>query len=181
MAAEGEKKCILEMVQADGSDEGSVTFVMHDEDHTLGNSLRYMIMKDESVEFCGYTITHPSESKINFRIQTRDGTPAVEPLRRGLTELRDVCQHVLNTFEFDGISSSVGKQPPCRPPLPFVRAAAWLVMTRSFLWNIRSLIQNVRKCSDLREIWGGLVGTSRHMLMYGKACFNAFQFIVGVL
>lgn len=23
------------------------------------------------VEFCGYTITHPSESKINFRIQTR--------------------------------------------------------------------------------------------------------------
>ncbi|XP_061542450.1 DNA-directed RNA polymerases I and III subunit RPAC2 isoform X5 [Phycodurus eques] len=99
MAAEGEKKCILEMVQADGSDEGSVTFVMHDEDHTLGNSLRYMIMKDESVEFCGYTITHPSESKINFRIQTRDGTPAVEPLRRGLTELRDVCQHVLNTFE----------------------------------------------------------------------------------
>ncbi|XP_054647716.1 DNA-directed RNA polymerases I and III subunit RPAC2 [Dunckerocampus dactyliophorus] len=99
MAAEGEKKRVLEMVQVDGADEGSVTFVMHDEDHTLGNSLRYMIMKNECVEFCGYTITHPSESKINFRIQTKDGTPAIEPLRRGLNELCDVCQHVLNTFE----------------------------------------------------------------------------------
>ncbi|XP_030252789.1 DNA-directed RNA polymerases I and III subunit RPAC2 isoform X2 [Sparus aurata] len=71
MAGEGEKKPVLEMIQADGADEGCVTFVLHDEDHTLGNSLRYMIMKTLDVEFCGYTITHPSESKINFRIQTR--------------------------------------------------------------------------------------------------------------
>nr|XP_046262236.1 DNA-directed RNA polymerases I and III subunit RPAC2 isoform X2 [Scatophagus argus] len=70
MAGE-ERKPVLEMVQADGADEGCVTFVLHDEDHTLGNSLRYMIMKNADVEFCGYTITHPSESKINFRIQTR--------------------------------------------------------------------------------------------------------------
>lgn len=27
------------------------------------------------------------------------GVPATEPLRRGLNELSDVCQHVLNTFE----------------------------------------------------------------------------------
>ncbi|CAL8357287.1 unnamed protein product [Merluccius merluccius] len=51
------------------------------------------------VEFCGYSITHPSESKINFRIQTRGGVPASEPLRAGLTQLNDVCQHVLNTFQ----------------------------------------------------------------------------------
>ncbi|XP_037636614.1 DNA-directed RNA polymerases I and III subunit RPAC2 [Sebastes umbrosus] len=99
MAAEGEKKPVLEMVQADGADEGCVTFVLHDEDHTLGNSLRYMIMKTVDVDFCGYTITHPSESKINFRIQTRGGIPATEPLRRGLNELSDVAQHVLNTFQ----------------------------------------------------------------------------------
>uniref|UniRef100_A0A672HQH4 DNA-directed RNA polymerases I and III subunit RPAC2 n=1 Tax=Salarias fasciatus TaxID=181472 RepID=A0A672HQH4_SALFA len=101
MAEEGEKKAVLETVQADGADEGCVTFVMHDEDHTLGNSLRYMIMKGVDVDFCGYTITHPSESKINFRIQTRGGIPATEPLRRGLNELTDVCQHVLNTFQVD--------------------------------------------------------------------------------
>lgn len=37
--------CVVLQVQADGADEGCVTFVLHDEDHTLGNSLRYMIMK----------------------------------------------------------------------------------------------------------------------------------------
>ncbi|TNM99095.1 hypothetical protein fugu_013659 [Takifugu bimaculatus] len=99
MAEEGTAKPVLEMVQADGADEGCVTFVMHDEDHTLGNSLRYMVMKNEDVEFCGYTITHPSENKINFRIQTRGGVPAAEVLRKGLSDLHEVCQHVLNTFE----------------------------------------------------------------------------------
>ena len=68
--AEGERKTALEMVQAAGTDRHCVTFVLHEEDHTLGNSLRYMIMKNPEVEFCGYTTTHPSESKINLRIQT---------------------------------------------------------------------------------------------------------------
>ncbi|PKU31600.1 dna-directed rna polymerases i and iii subunit rpac2-like [Limosa lapponica baueri] len=86
-------------VQADGTDGNCVTFVLHDEDHTLGNSLRYMVMKNPDVEFCGYCITHPSESKINFRIQTRGSLPAVEPFRKGLNDLMGVCQHVLNTFE----------------------------------------------------------------------------------
>ncbi|XP_066189964.1 SLAIN motif-containing protein-like isoform X2 [Sylvia atricapilla] len=89
----------LEAIQADGTDGNCVTFVLHDEDHTLGNSLRYMVMKNPDVEFCGYCITHPSESKINFRIQTRGGLPAVEPFRKGLNDLMGVCQHVLNTFE----------------------------------------------------------------------------------
>lgn len=99
MAAEGEKKPVLEMVQADGADDGCVTFVLHDEDHTLGNALRYMIMKNPEVDFCGYTITHPSESKINFRIQNRGEISATESLRQGLNDLRDACQHVLNTFQ----------------------------------------------------------------------------------
>uniref|UniRef100_A0A8D0GNH8 DNA-directed RNA polymerases I and III subunit RPAC2 n=1 Tax=Sphenodon punctatus TaxID=8508 RepID=A0A8D0GNH8_SPHPU len=96
---EQQQQRVLEMVQADGTDGSCVTFVLHDEDHTLGNSLRYMIMKDPDVEFCGYSITHPSESKINFRIQTRGGFPAIEPFQRGLEELVSVCQHVLSKFE----------------------------------------------------------------------------------
>uniref|UniRef100_A0A3B1IKH6 DNA-directed RNA polymerases I and III subunit RPAC2 n=1 Tax=Astyanax mexicanus TaxID=7994 RepID=A0A3B1IKH6_ASTMX len=98
-AADTEKKRVLEMVQAAGADEGCVTFVLHEEDHTLGNSLRYMVMKNPDVEFCGYSITHPSESKINFRIQTRGGLPATETLRKGLNDLTDASKHVLHTFE----------------------------------------------------------------------------------
>ncbi|XP_068381219.1 LOW QUALITY PROTEIN: DNA-directed RNA polymerases I and III subunit RPAC2-like, partial [Eschrichtius robustus] len=98
--AEDERKTALEMVQAPGTDRHCVTFVLHEEDHTLGNSLRYMIMKNPEVEFCGYTTTHPSESKINLHIQTRGTLPAVEPFQRGLTELMNrICQHALDTFE----------------------------------------------------------------------------------
>ncbi|XP_003793484.1 DNA-directed RNA polymerases I and III subunit RPAC2-like [Otolemur garnettii] len=97
--AEGERKTGLEMVQAAGIDRHRVTFVLHNKDHTLGNSLRYMIMKNPEVEFCGYTMAHPSESKINLHIQTQGALPAVEPLQRGLNELMNVCQHVLDKFE----------------------------------------------------------------------------------
>uniref|UniRef100_A0A8C4QQA3 DNA-directed RNA polymerases I and III subunit RPAC2 n=1 Tax=Eptatretus burgeri TaxID=7764 RepID=A0A8C4QQA3_EPTBU len=85
-------------LQAEGVDETCVTFVLHEQDHTLGNALRYMIMKNPEVVFCGYSITHPSEDKINLRIQTK-GVPAIDSFRRGLCELTTVCEHVLATFE----------------------------------------------------------------------------------
>uniref|UniRef100_A0A8C6JXP4 DNA-directed RNA polymerase RBP11-like dimerisation domain-containing protein n=1 Tax=Melopsittacus undulatus TaxID=13146 RepID=A0A8C6JXP4_MELUD len=61
------------------------TFTLLNEDHMLGNALQYMVMKNPDVEFCGYCITHPSESKINFQIQTRGALPAV---RRSMKEYR---------------------------------------------------------------------------------------------
>lgn len=48
----------------------AASFQIEQEDHTLGNSLRYFINKNPDVEFCGYTIPHPSETKMNIRIQT---------------------------------------------------------------------------------------------------------------
>lgn len=81
-----------------GEDETCVTFVLHGEDHTLGNSLRYIIAKNSDVVFCGYSIPHPSENRINLRIQT-NGIPAVDVLRRGLSELTAMCEHMLATFE----------------------------------------------------------------------------------
>uniref|UniRef100_A0A8C6XLP0 DNA-directed RNA polymerases I and III subunit RPAC2 n=2 Tax=Naja naja TaxID=35670 RepID=A0A8C6XLP0_NAJNA len=90
---------VLQMVQAEGSDKTCITFVLNNEDHTLGNSLRYMIMKNPEVEFCGYSITHPSERKINFRIQTRGGLPAIDAFQKGLEDLTGICQHILNMFE----------------------------------------------------------------------------------
>jgi len=79
-------------------DETCVTYVMHHEDHTLGNSLRYMIMKNPEVEYSGYSVPHPSEEKINLRIQTRS-QPAQEVLKNGLVNLQKVSLHVLDTFQ----------------------------------------------------------------------------------
>ncbi|CAB50921.2 DNA-directed RNA polymerase I and III subunit Rpc19 [Schizosaccharomyces pombe] len=80
------------------ADLTSVTFQIQKEDHTLGNSLRYVIMKNPEVEFCGYSIPHPSEAKMNFRIQTAPSTTAVDVLRKGLDDLIDLCDAVTEKF-----------------------------------------------------------------------------------
>lgn len=82
----------------DDDDERCRTFVLHNEDHTLGNSLRYIIMKDPDVDYCGYSVPHPSEHKINLRIQTRT-KPAMDILEKALGQLQKVCDHVLDTFK----------------------------------------------------------------------------------
>jgi DNA-directed RNA polymerase I and III subunit RPAC2 len=83
----------------DFDSEYSRTFVLNHEDHTLANSLRYMIMKNPNVLFCGYTQPHPSEFKINFKIQTNKQQTALEVLEKGLIDLSQVCSHVTDVFE----------------------------------------------------------------------------------
>ncbi|KAL6891398.1 DNA-directed RNA polymerase [Trichoderma longibrachiatum] len=80
-----------------GSTDTAASFEFTDEGHTLGNALRYVIMKNPDVEFCAYSIPHPSEPKMNIRIQTYDGT-AVNALKKGLSDLQDVCDVVAEEF-----------------------------------------------------------------------------------
>lgn len=78
---------INEASQLPGASDTAASFEFEEEDHTLGNALRYMIMKkyidppqnnafaakcpcSPEVELCGYSIPHPSEAKMNLRIQT---------------------------------------------------------------------------------------------------------------
>ena len=80
-------------------------------------------LNSPQVEFCGYTIPHPSETKMNLRIQTygmfdcplswiavllfalnkadlwnADTTNAVEALEKGLDSLMDLCDVVTDKF-----------------------------------------------------------------------------------
>ncbi|KAK7681144.1 RNA polymerase subunit AC19 [Cerrena zonata] len=81
------------------SDDGtSASFQVIDEDHTLGNALRYIIMKNPEVEFCGYSIPHPSENKLNIRIQTYGNITAVEALHQGLDNLSELCVTIEGNF-----------------------------------------------------------------------------------
>jgi len=81
-----------------GSSETAASFEFIGEDHTLGNALRYMIMKNPEVEFCGYSIPHPSEPKMNVRIQTYEGTTAFDALEKGFDDLQDLCDVVADKF-----------------------------------------------------------------------------------
>ncbi|OJJ43777.1 hypothetical protein ASPZODRAFT_154290 [Penicilliopsis zonata CBS 506.65] len=95
-----------------GATETAASFQFEGEGHTLGNALRYAIMKNPDVEFCGYTIPHPSESKMNLRIQTYDTTTAVEALEKGLDSLMDLCDVVTDKFTTarDGYNASAADQ-----------------------------------------------------------------------
>ncbi|KAH9314555.1 hypothetical protein KI387_023182 [Taxus chinensis] len=79
-----------------GSEENpsSSTFSFSEEDHTLGNSLRYVLNQDPRVAFCGYSVPHPSENRINVRIQTT-GDPAKDVLKDALQDLMLMCRHKL--------------------------------------------------------------------------------------
>ncbi|EGE08093.1 DNA-directed RNA polymerase I and III polypeptide [Trichophyton equinum CBS 127.97] len=81
-----------------GAVETAASFQFEGEDHTLGNALRYVIMKNPDVEFCGYTMPHPSEAKMNLRIQTYDSTNVFTVLEKGLSDLMDLCDIVTEKF-----------------------------------------------------------------------------------
>ncbi|KAI1434911.1 DNA-directed RNA polymerase [Xylaria sp. CBS 124048] len=81
-----------------GSTSTAASFEFLKEGHTLGNALRYIIMKNPDVEFCAYAIPHPSEEKMNLRIQTYDTTTATAALEKGLQDLEDLCDVVSDEF-----------------------------------------------------------------------------------
>ena len=52
------------------SSQSAATFTFLHEDHTLGNPLRSMLMKDQRVISAGYAIPHPLEPKMVLHVQT---------------------------------------------------------------------------------------------------------------
>ena len=49
-------------------DMQNATYSFTGEDHTLGNIVRNQIVKNKHVEFCAYSVPHPSEQICNIRI-----------------------------------------------------------------------------------------------------------------
>nr|KJB09876.1 hypothetical protein B456_001G172100 [Gossypium raimondii] len=52
------------------TDNSAATFSLTDEDHTIANAVRFTLNQDPRVTFCGYSIPHPSEARVNIRVQT---------------------------------------------------------------------------------------------------------------
>ncbi|KAJ5570270.1 uncharacterized protein N7459_009700 [Penicillium hispanicum] len=86
---------IITEFELPGSTETAASFQFESEGHTMGNALRFAIMKKL---FCGYTIPHPSDAKMHLRIQTTDSTTALEALEKGFDDLMDLCDVVSDKF-----------------------------------------------------------------------------------
>ena len=88
----------------DGTDPNlCITFVMNEEDHTLGNAVRFAIINWQEVEFCGYSVPHPSLNKINVRIQSKKTTPT-KILSEGLNSLREISKALLEKLEDEPVA-----------------------------------------------------------------------------
>ena len=96
-----EEEEVLEFPKLDTTPEStefSTTFVMRDEDHTLGNAIRFALNQNPDVTFCGYSVPHPLESKMHVHVQTKN-ISASEALKKALREIMTMCEHVKDTFE----------------------------------------------------------------------------------
>ena len=87
---------------------------MGDEDHTLGNALRHVLINDARVDFAGYCVPHPSEPVVHVRVQAAqpannsgdetmagggEGLTAVEALKEACATLSGQCDLVLAKLE----------------------------------------------------------------------------------
>ena len=74
------------------------TFTLKDEDHTMGNTIRYMLNKNPKVSLAGYSVPHPMETSVNVRVQTTGEITATAAMRDALLDIISVCDHVHDTF-----------------------------------------------------------------------------------
>lgn len=96
----------------------SRTFVLGNEDHTIGNALRHVLINDARIDFAGYCVPHPSEPAVHIRVQSNehalksnnvdemvddndDGEPltAIEALTSAALTLSKQCDLVLKALE----------------------------------------------------------------------------------
>ena len=97
-----------------GPTPSSATYIFGNEDHTLGNAIRHVLMKRTETEFCGYSVPHPYEPKMNVRLQVSKDTTSQKVLLAGLKDLEecanqldDVFVAALNNFNSSGASNSM--------------------------------------------------------------------------
>ena len=91
----------ISVKRVDG-DKYNATYSFLNEDHTLGNLLRNQIIKNNHVEFCAYSVPHPSEPIMNVRIQCYDdesGNDTKKTMNHGLKRISKMCDVLTEKFE----------------------------------------------------------------------------------
>eukprot|EP01065_Artemidia_motanka_P001444 TRINITY_DN1064_c6_g1_i1.p1 TRINITY_DN1064_c6_g1~~TRINITY_DN1064_c6_g1_i1.p1 ORF type:complete len:274 (+),score=88.05 TRINITY_DN1064_c6_g1_i1:61-822(+) len=75
----------------------NATLTWKGEEHTLGNALRHVLMRDRRVLQCGYTIPHPLEDRMQMDICAREYPPAL--VCEALSTLSSICEKSADRFQ----------------------------------------------------------------------------------
>ena len=106
-----QERAVEEFQVEEGQDENSSTFIFGNEDHTFGNPLRHILMQNSHTDFCGYSVPHPYEPRLNLRLQTKGNRSSIEVLNSGLEELESLSNLMESKFnqaleEFRNVTKS---------------------------------------------------------------------------
>ena len=74
-------------------------FIINDEDHTFGNAVKMMLLRNPDVRFVAYRKPHPLENKIEIKIQTNKNTTPIKAFRDALKNLNDDIDDCIKQFE----------------------------------------------------------------------------------
>eukprot|EP00934_Nitzschia_sp_Nitz4_P001102 Nitzschia sp. Nitz4//scaffold6_size259037//219227//219646//NITZ4_001117-RA/size259037-processed-gene-0.93-mRNA-1//-1//CDS//3329557022//1102//frame0 len=77
----------------------SRTFAISNEDHTIGNALRHVLIQNAKVSFAGYSVPHPSDPVVHIRVQAHEPVTAVKALQEACETLHKQCDVVLEKLE----------------------------------------------------------------------------------
>ena len=86
---EGKKK-----VECQTDEKLTALYTILLEDHTLGNMLKMMLLRNPKIRFAAYRKPHPLENKIEIKIQTNGEITANEAFKEALSNLtQDLNQY----------------------------------------------------------------------------------------
>ena len=83
---EQEEKLIMTKIE---KIDNTSLFIINNEDHTFGNAVKMMLLRNPKVRYVAYRKPHPLENKIEIKIQTNGDITPTKALREALKNLND--------------------------------------------------------------------------------------------
>ena len=70
--------------EEDSKVPNTMIFTIHLEDHTIGNMLKMILLRDERVRYAGYRKPHPLEHHIELRVSTNGEATPLDSLKEAI-------------------------------------------------------------------------------------------------
>ena len=82
------------------------TFVVRNEDHTLGNMLRSELLRNPHVLFAGYRLPHPLEHRMVIKVRTDATEKPMQVTNHALANLKKEIAHMKLMFEQEALEKA---------------------------------------------------------------------------
>lgn len=92
------QKLELNIQYDEGSSPYSGSMLFTGETYTMGNALRQTILTNPKVNFCGYTVPHPAETKMALRVQAEPGEKITDITLNAIGDFKQWLNNSLEDF-----------------------------------------------------------------------------------